>query len=79
MTDPMVRATTYMHGNYDYIGGEILWDYRNSDHRLPDSLYLAAKPLWWGNLRWPAFGPDLSPMISKIPAQLRYEEAGRIP
>jgi hypothetical protein len=74
ITDPMVQSTIYIHGNYDYIGGSTLWDSSNPDHNLPDSLYLSSKPSWWGNLRWPAFGPDLNPMIGKIPAQLRYEE-----
>jgi hypothetical protein len=73
IVDPMVESTTYLHGNYDYIAGSTLWDSRNSDHDLPGSLYLSTKPPWWGNLRWPAFGPDLSPMVGKIPAQLRYE------
>jgi hypothetical protein len=48
------------------------------DHNLPASLYLSAKPSWWGNLAWPPFGPDISPMTNKIPAQVRYE-GGSVP
>ena len=31
-------------------------------------------PSWWSNnVPWPPIGSDLSPMVSKLPAQLRYE------
>ena len=37
------------------------------------SLYLSEKPKWFGNLSWPAFGPDVKFEENKIPAQVRYE------
>jgi hypothetical protein len=71
--DPSVRATLLRHGNWDSVTGGIVWDPSIASHDLPDSLYLAGKPAWWGDLRWPPIGPDLVPMAGKIPAQVRYE------
>jgi hypothetical protein len=73
ISDPNVQARTLIHGNYDYIGGGGVWDSSNADHNLPVSLYLSAKPAWFGSLAWPAFGLDLSPMVGTIPAKVRYE------
>jgi len=49
-----------------------------ADHNLPASLYLSAKPTWFGSLNFPAIGPDISPMEQKIPAQVRYEQMGAL-
>jgi hypothetical protein len=72
MSDPGVESMTLIHGNYDYIGGSIVWDERNPDRTLPASLYLSAKPAWFGALAWPAFGSDLNPNVGTIPAVVRY-------
>ena len=71
--DPQVRATLLRHGNYDSATGAVVWDPSITDTNIPDSLYLAAKPGWWGNLRWPPIGPDINPKIGLIPAKKRYE------
>ena len=44
----------------------------SADTTLPASLYLSAKPPWWGNLPWPAIGPDVNPMNGLNPAKLRF-------
>jgi hypothetical protein len=72
--DPQVYSTTYRHGNYDYATESVIWDSGNPDHKLPDSLYLAEKPAWFGDLNWPPFGPDVDFENNKIPAQIRFEE-----
>ncbi|MCC7020970.1 MAG: right-handed parallel beta-helix repeat-containing protein [Ardenticatenales bacterium] len=73
--DPNVRATLLRHGNWDSVTDGTVWDPGIADRALPASLYLSAKPAWWGDaLPWPAIGPDLAPMVGKIPAQVRYEE-----
>jgi hypothetical protein len=74
IVDPDVRPRTLLHGNYDYIGGGTLWDASITDRNLPASLYLSAKPDWFGALAWPPFGPDRSPREGKIPAMARYEK-----
>jgi hypothetical protein len=70
--DTQVTGTLYRHGNWDSVTRGVLWDSGNADHNLPASLYLTARPAWWGNLAWPAVGPDLSPTESLIPAQARF-------
>jgi hypothetical protein len=72
-----VQSTSYIHGNYSCITGSTLWDPTNSDHTVPASLYYPSIPGWWntwGALRWPAIGPDLSPMTGGTPAVIRYNE-----
>jgi hypothetical protein len=70
--DRNVKATIIRHGNYDYVNNTVVWDPAISDHTIPNSLYLAGKPAWWGDLPWPAIGPDLTPMVGMIPAQQRF-------
>jgi hypothetical protein len=80
--DPLTVSTLMRWGNFDYQNNATRWEASEipsgvavpSNHSLPLSLYRSAKPVWWGSLSWPAFGPDLNPMIGTIPAQLRYEE-----
>lgn len=72
-TDSQSKATALRHGNYDYATQSTHWEPGISDHNLPNSLYLAAKPAFFGGLSWPAIGPDLSPMSGTIPAKERYE------
>jgi hypothetical protein len=77
--DPDVKATLLRHGNFDYVTNSVVWDPGISDHNLPASLYLSSKPSWWGNLPWPAIGPDLNPMAGAIPAQQRYLGIDTVP
>src|SRR2546426_1144751 len=52
-------------------------------HVLPPSLYLSAKPSWWGTVPWPAIGPDVAGgdilgyagHVYKNPARRCYENA----
>jgi hypothetical protein len=67
-----VSGSTYRHGNFDYQSNSTIWDSSNADHALPASLYRTSKPAFFGNLPWPAIGPDASPMAGTIPAKERY-------
>lgn len=67
--DPGVAATLLRHGNFDYFTSSLVWDPTIPDHDLPNSYYLAAKPSFFGGLRWPPYGSDLSPMIGDLPAR----------
>ena len=69
--DTTVAATILRHGNWYSVTSAVAWDPSNSDHTLPASFYLTGKPAWWGNLPWPAIGPDLTPNTSVIPAEAR--------
>jgi hypothetical protein len=54
---------------------------------LPVSFYLSGKPAWFGNVQWPAIGPDVSctnnciantaSHAAKPPAQLCYENTAK--
>lgn len=70
---PVVAATLLRHGNYDYSTRSTNWTSSITDRSIPVSYYKTSKPAWWGSLRWPAIGPDLSPMVTKIPAQDRFD------
>jgi hypothetical protein len=93
--DSQVKSTMLRHGNYDYITASTKWCGESGEpacqgsdqsHAIPDSLYLPAKPAWWcAETPWPPIGSDLTPKVSKIPAQRRYEgltcfnQRGQIP
>lgn len=70
-----------MNGNYDYVDNATVWI--GSVLAIPNSLYLSSAPAWWTftingtsyrNVPWPAIGSDLTPMVSQIPAQIRYAQ-----
>ena len=69
-------------GNFDYQNNATRWEATElpsdvpvpADHRFPVSLYKQSKPSWWGTLPWPPIGTDVTPMVNKIPAQVRYEK-----
>ncbi len=74
--DPKVEETLFRHGNYEYQNNQFEWNANAGSKNLPASLYLSAKPGWWGNLAWPAFGPrpdDPTTLLTgEIPAQKRF-------
>jgi hypothetical protein len=71
--DPQSLATVFRNGNFDYQSNSTIWDAGTTDHTLPGSLYLTAKPAFFGGLPWPAIGPDVNPRNGTIPARERYE------
>ena len=69
-----VKATAILKGNYNYKDNAVPESESLKGKKLPKSLYLEKKPEWFGDLSWPAFGPDVDFEKNKIPAQVRYEE-----
>jgi hypothetical protein len=67
--DSRVKATLTRLSNYDVVTSVHPYPYS-----LPASLYLKAKPSWWGNAVWPPIGQDVSNLVNPIPAQLRYAQ-----
>jgi hypothetical protein len=63
---------TLVHGNYE--DGSIHWDPGIESRDLPSSLYLDAKPAFFGDADWPVTGGDLAPSTGTIPARERYED-----
>ncbi len=76
--DAATGATLFRHGNFDFAHTNIVDWQEGYDHTLPDSLYLTAKPDWWGDLAWPPIGPDMPDVetihlrTNLIPAQARF-------
>ena len=70
--DSQTVATLWRNGNFDYASNSITWD-GSGAVTLPTSLYLPSQPSWWSNsVPFPPIGSDLTPMVSAIPAQLRF-------
>jgi hypothetical protein len=69
--DPKVRSTVVRDGNFDYVSGSVHWD--RAQRTLPDSLYLAAKPAFFGDLPWPWVDPTGPTKTYALPAHRRYE------
>jgi hypothetical protein len=78
-------------GNYDYASASTRFSASEtptgnpvpSTHALPASLFLPARPAWWGFMAWPAIGPDVTGgsdpagHAHDIPAQACYESTPR--
>jgi hypothetical protein len=67
-----VSATTLRwHGNFDTVNGKVMWNPNIATQVLPASLYYASKPAWWpSGSAWPWVGPDVTPMVGTLPAQV---------
>lgn len=64
------------HGNFDYVTNAVVWDPGLPSRSLPPSLYLRAKPAFFGDELWPFVDPTRSPMVGVLPAKKRFD-AGR--
>ena len=71
--DPKVLSTALRDGNFDYVSGIEHWD--RTARVIPDSLYLDAKPPFFGAAIWPWVRPEMGtvPTLGTLPARARYE------
>ena len=69
--DPKVRSTVLREGNYDYVTGSVSWS--DGAKPMPDSLYLKAKPAFFGSLQWPWVDPIGATKLYTLPAKARFE------
>jgi hypothetical protein len=72
--DATIATDTYRHGNYDDQSDSQIWDASNSNHTLPDSLYLDAMPTFFsaGSCVYPSMIPSTG-TPNTIPAQDRAD------
>jgi PKD repeat protein len=71
--DADVVGTLTRHGNYDYYHKNVIWDSAISSHVISDSLYYSSKPAFFGSLHWPPIGPEVSGLVTPIPAKARWD------
>lgn len=69
--DPQVLATTMRDGNFDFFTNQAQWEV--GPRRLPDSLYLSARPDFFGNNSWPWVNPTGPTPINALPARNRFD------
>lgn len=60
------------HGNFDYVSGAVEWA-PGLARDLPPSLYLRAKPAFFGEELWPFVDPVREPKVGVLPARRRFE------
>jgi len=61
------------HGNFDYVTNTVEWDPRIAGRDLPPSLYLSAKPAFFGAELWPFVDPLREPKVGVLPARKRFD------
>jgi hypothetical protein len=71
-SDAATQNSLIRHGNYDYVNNGTVWD-DDYGQDIPVSLGYSSKPSWFGSLHWPPIGPDVSGLISDIPAKWRWD------
>jgi Concanavalin A-like lectin/glucanases superfamily/Fibronectin type III domain len=78
-------------GNFDYATNTTRWNASElpsdnpvpSTQTLPPSLFLSAKPGWWGTMAWPAIGPDVTGgydqagHVQKNPAHVCFDSSAK--
>ena len=91
--DPLVVSSLLRWGNHDYATNQTRWDPAEipadsavpATQTLPASLFLSARPGWWGAMPWPAIGPDVtggqdpSGYAYDIPARVCYDTSPKNP
>lgn len=70
-SDSLMGTTLLRHHNYDYYNDAIV-NNGTDDTDMPDSLYLSAKPSWFGSLTWPNVDAD-TPAVNDNPAKVFYD------
>lgn len=71
--DGTALANAYRHGNWDNATNGLVWEPSNPERTLPDSLYLTAKPAFFGANPWPWVNPQGNPRTLVLPAKQRFD------
>ena len=67
----------FRHANFDNVSNAVVYDPAVARRDLPDSLYLTAKPAFFGSLRWPWVDPAGTPRVGILPAKQRFDSMPR--
>ncbi len=72
--DTTVVERTIRHGNFDFFTDSTIWDPGIARTSLPNSLYLTAKPSFFGTSPWPWVTPeDTASPVAALPARQRFD------
>jgi hypothetical protein len=71
--DGTALAHLFVNGNFDPVNNTVVWAPSLTRRDLPPSLYLTAKPGFFGTSTWPWVDPLGSPMVNVLPAKQRYD------
>jgi len=71
--DPQTIATNLVDGNYDYKTRSIVWAAGDTQHKLPNSLFLTGAPAFFAGYTWPWVDPTGKTKLSTLPAKARYD------
>ena len=69
--DPQVLGTVLREGNFDYLTNTVRWD--TEPQAIPDSLYLTAKPAFFGASPWPWVDATGAVKTATLPAKARFD------
>jgi hypothetical protein len=69
---PRVVTSTHRHANWDYATDSVHWA-AGYDTTLPSSLYLSARPAFFGNNPWPWVDATGTTKLHVLPARARYD------
>src|SRR5262249_22154080 len=70
--DPQTLSTVIRDGNYDFLTNSQRWHNTPGGFVIPNSMYLAAKPPFFGNNPWPWVDPATGTTYT-LPAKARYD------
>jgi hypothetical protein len=70
--DPKVLSTVLRGGNFDYVTNTVHWE-SIAPQTIPNSLYLSAKPAFFGAHAWPWVDPTGPVKLSTLPAKARFD------
>jgi hypothetical protein len=71
--DPKTLSTVIRGGNFDYLTNEVVWTDSLQAQTLPASLYLSAKPSFFGSYQWPWVDPAGATKVHTLPAKARLD------
>ena len=71
--DPKTLSTVIRSGNFDYLTNEVVWANGLQSQSLPASLYLSAKPRFFGDYPWPWVDATGGTKLHTLPAKARFD------
>ncbi|UFZ04787.1 right-handed parallel beta-helix repeat-containing protein [Bradyrhizobium ontarionense] len=71
--DRKTLETVIRGGNFDYLTNKLVWTERLQAQPLPASLYLTAKPGFFGHYQWPWVDPAGDTKLHMLPAKARLD------